>query len=226
LTKNILNNYKIDIEMKKLLFSMAFVFVGVASFAQTTFEKIMAEKIQLLNKTESVSDYKKLFEEFVNIGANEQKEAMPYYYAALAAMKTGKAEQKQGITKDLDYYAGLGEKFATLSESMSPSAENHILLGMSYSLRVSLNPKERFGTYGRKVAEELAKAEKMDPKNPRISLLKAENTYTLPENLGGSKEKGLQIFKQAVEQFKTYKAKSPISPTWGQIDAEYYLNKK
>jgi hypothetical protein len=93
-------------------------------------------------------------------------------------------------------------------------------------LRVSLNPKERFGTYGRKVAEELAKAEKMDPKNPRISLLKAENTYTLPENLGGSKEKGLQIFKQAVEQFKTYKAKSPISPTWGQIDAEYYLNKK
>ena len=212
--------------MKKMLFSMALAFVSVATFAQSTYEKLMSEKIQLLNKTESVNEYQSLFDDFVNIGKEQQKEALPYYYAALSAMKKGKAEQKQGITKDLEYYAGLGEKFATLSESMSPSAENHILLSMSYALRVSLDPKGKMETYGKKAAEELAKAERMDPKNPRIVLLKAENTYNLPANFGGSKEKGLQLFKQSLDLFKTYKAKSIVSPNWGQTDAEYYLNKK
>lgn len=212
--------------MKKIIFSIALVFVSAMSFAQSAYENVMAEKIAILDKTQTTDGYQTLYDDFVRIGSKEQKEWLPYYYAAYSALQKGRLEMRNGITKDLDYYAGLGEKFAMVAESMNPSAENQILLKMSYTLRMLVNPQERYMTYGKKAADALAKAEKMDPKNPRITLLKAEDTYFTPAQFGGSKEKGLALFQKALEQYKTYKTTSSISPNWGKEEAEYFVTQK
>ncbi|MBS1572227.1 MAG: hypothetical protein JST62_07535, partial [Bacteroidetes bacterium] len=180
----------------------------------------------LLDKANTTEEFQKLYDDFVRIGSKEQKEWLPYYYAAYSILQKGRLDMRTGKKDDLDFYAGLGEKFATLAESMNPSAENHILLKMSNSLHMMVNPQERYMTYGTKAAEELAKAEKMDPTNPRITLLKAEDTYFTPTQFGGSKEKGLALFQKALEQYKTYKNATAISPKWGQNEAEYFLAKK
>lgn len=212
--------------MKKLLFSLALALVSSVSFAQSAYEKIMTEKISILNKAQTTDELQTSYDDFVRIGSKEQKEWLPYYYAAYAALQKGRLEMRNGKTNDLDYYAGLGEKFATVAESLYPSAENHILLKMSYTLRMLVNPQERYMTYGKKAAEELAKAEKLDPNNPRISLLKAEDIYFTPTQFGGSKEKGLVLFQKALDQYKTYKTTSTIGPNWGKEEAEYFVTQK
>jgi len=85
---------------------------------------------------------------------------------------------------------------------------------------------ERFRTEGKAASNALAKAEKIDPENPRISLLKAEDTYFTPAQFGGSKEKGLVLFQKALDQYASYKTEKPILPNWGKAEAEYFLTSK
>ncbi|WP_124640437.1 MULTISPECIES: hypothetical protein [Amniculibacterium] len=212
--------------MKKIFFTLTLVFASAVAYAQTAYEKVMSEKIALLDKAQTADDYQKLMNDFDRIGTKEQKEWLPYYYSAYSALQKGRLEMRTGKTDNLDFYAGIGEKFANLANSINPSAENHILLKMSYTLRMLVNPQERYMTYGVKANEELAKAEKMDPNNPRISLLKAEDIYFTPAQFGGSKEKGLALFQKALDQYKAYKTSSTIAPNWGQAEAEYFLAKK
>ena len=68
------------------------------------------------------------------------------------------------------------------------------------------------------------KAETLDPNNPRVALIKAEDTYFTPEQYGGSKEKGLEQFKTALEKFNAFKPKTALDPSWGKAEAEYFLS--
>ena len=52
----------------------------------------------------------------------------------------------------------------------------------------------------------------------------AEDLYFTPEQFGGSKEKGIELFKKALDQFKTYKLKSSLDPNWGQGEASYFVS--
>ena len=52
--------------------------------------------------------------------------------------------------------------------------------------------------------------QKLNPENPRISILEAEDLYYTPRTIRGIKPKVAELFKKALEQFKTYKIKSLI----------------
>ena len=79
-------------------------------------------------------------------------------------------------------------------------------------------------TDGVKAAEELKTAEQLDPTNPRIVLIKAEDMYFTPEQYGGSKTKGIELFKQALEKFNAFKPKSALDPNWGKGEAQYFIS--
>lgn len=87
-----------------------------------------------------------------------------------------------------------------------------------------VNPAQRYMTDGAKATEEMGIAEKLDPSNPRIALIKAEDTYFTPEQYGGSKTKGLEMFKEAITKFNAYKPKTALDPNWGRAEAEYFIN--
>ena len=72
----------------------------------------------------------------------------------------------------------------------------------------------------------LAKAKELDPENPRITVLLAEDAYFTPEQFGGSKTKGIELFNKSLEQFKLYKPKTALAPNWGKEEAEYFLSQK
>lgn len=83
---------------------------------------------------------------------------------------------------------------------------------------------ERWQTEGQAAQVALNEAKKLDPENPRISILEAEDLYFTPEQFGGNKQKGIELFKKALEQFKTYKTKTSIDPNWGQGEANYMIS--
>ena len=201
--------------------------VSIFAFSQTAFEKAMTEKISKIPACKTAEDFTALANDFARIGDKEKTQWLPYYYASLASIQKGRTQMRDGKMDALDATAEEAEKYLAKSKELNTeNAENYILEKMIHGLKLMVNPQQRFMTEGSLSAEALSKAEKLDPENPRITLLKAEDTYYTPEQFGGSKTKGLELFQKSLEQFKTYKPKTALDPNWGQSEAEYFIQNK
>lgn len=135
-------------------------------------------------------------------------------------MRTGKLTELDAIAAEAQNNL---DKASDLSKD---NAEIFILQKMIHNLKMMVDPQSRFMSEGMLGADALAKAEKLDPENPRISLLKAEDIYYTPEQFGGSKSKGLEMFQKSLDQFKVYQPKTTLDPNWGKGEAEYFLSNK
>ncbi|WHF50735.1 hypothetical protein QGN23_09840 [Chryseobacterium gotjawalense] len=212
--------------MKKLVLIMLVV-CSASFFAQTTFEKVMTEKIAKLEQSKTAEDFTAVSNDFVRIGDKEKTLWLPYYYAAHASIEKGRNLMRAGKLSELDAVAAEAQTSLDKAYSLSKdNAEVLILQKMIHGLKMMVDPQSRFMSEGLLGADALGKAEKLDSGNPRITLLKAEDTYYTPEQFGGSKTKGLELFQKSLDQFKVYQPKSALDPTWGKGEAEYFLASK
>ena len=212
--------------MKKLLFAMCLM-TGIIAFSQTAYDKVMTEKIASIEKHQTADEFTALANDFKRIGDKEKTQWLPYYYAAHATIEKGRNLMRTGKITELDDIAV--EAQTSLDKAASLSKKNPeilILQKMIHGLKMMVDPQARFMSEGMLGAEALAKAEELDPENPRVTLLKAEDTYFTPEQFGGSKKKGLELFQKSLDQFKVYQPKTLLGPTWGKSEAEYFLTNK
>lgn len=212
--------------MKKYLLTFALSMMSFMAFAQADYEKIMSDKIAKLETTRSTDELQALANDFERIGKKETKQWLPPYYAAFAYLQKGRMQMQSGKMSELSINADIADKYLDQAEAIAgkDNSEIHLLRKMAYSLRMMENPAERYMTDGMKAMEELKKAETLDPNNPRVALIKAEDTYFTPEQYGGSKEKGLEQFKAALVKFNAFKPKTALDPNWGKAEAEYFLS--
>ena len=213
--------------MKKLIFTSAVLLITTLGFSQSKYETAMREKIDKVEQHLSADDFQKLSNDFTRIGDAEKTQWQPYYFASFAQIQKGRILMQQNQTAELDAVAAEAQK--PLDKAMELSKDNaelYILKKMIHGLKMMVDPMNRYMTEGTAAQEALAKAEKLDAENPRISILKAEDLYYTPAQFGGSKEKGLELFKKALEQFKIYETKSPMNPNWGKAEAEYFIANK
>jgi hypothetical protein len=212
--------------MKKYLLTFALSMMSFMAFAQADYEKVMYDKIAKLETTRSTDEFQALANDFDRIGKKETKQWLPSYYAALAYLQKGRMQMQSGKMSELSVNANAADKYLDQAEAIAgkDNSEIHLLRKMAYSLRMMENPAERYMTDGMKAMEELKRAETLDPNNPRVALIKAEDTFFTPEQYGGSKEKGLEQFKTALEKFNAFKPKTALDPSWGKAEAEYFLS--
>ena len=212
--------------MKKLLFVMCLM-TGIIAFSQTAYDKVMTEKIASIEKHQTADEFTALANDFKRIGDKEKTQWLPYYYAAFSTIQKGRMAMREGKVADLDPIAADAQKSLDLAMDLSKdNAENLILQKMIHGLKMMVDPQGRFMSEGMLAADALSKAEKIDAGNPRITLMKAEDTYFTPEQFGGSKARGLELFQKSLDQFKIYKTKSALDPNWGKGEAEYFLANK
>lgn len=212
--------------MKKLLFAMCLM-TGIIAFSQTAYDKVMTEKIASIEKHQTADEFTALANDFKRIGNKEKTQWLPYYYAAFSTIQKGRMAMREGKVADLDPIAADAQKSLDLAMDLSKdNAENLILQKMIHGLKMMVDPQGRFMSEGMLAADALSKAEKIDAGNPRITLMKAEDTYFTPEQFGGSKARGLELFQKSLDQFKIYKTKSALDPNWGKGEAEYFLANK
>ena len=213
--------------MKKLFLGLTLSLFSVLAFAQTAFEKAMQEKVSKIATCKTPEDFTALANDFTRIGDKEKTQWLPYYYATLATIQNGRLRMREGKTDTLDANADAAEKLLTKSEELSPeNPENYILRKLIHNQRLIVDPQQRFMTEGALGAEALARAGKLQPENPRITLLQAEDLYYTPEQFGGSKEKAKELFQKAIQQFAAFKTKTSLDPNWGKEEAEYFLKPK
>ena len=212
--------------MKKLIFAMCLM-TGIIAFSQTAYDKVMTEKIASIEKHQTADEFTALANDFKRIGNKEKTQWLPYYYAAFSTIQKGRMAMREGKVADLDPIAADAQKSLDLAMDLSKdNAENLILQKMIHGLKMMVDPQARFMSEGMLAADALSKAEKIDAGNPRITLMKAEDTYFTPEQFGGSKARGLELFQKSLDQFKIYKTKSALDPSWGKGEAEYFLANK
>ncbi|QDP85352.1 hypothetical protein FNJ88_07155 [Chryseobacterium sp. SNU WT5] len=212
--------------MKNFLLTMLLL-ASASLFAQTTFEKVMTEKIAKINQMKTPEDFSALANDFTRIADKEKTQWLPYYYAAYSTIEKGRTLMRTGQLSELDAIAAEAQKSVDKATDLSKdNAEILILQKMIHSLKMMVDPQARFMSEGMLAADALTKAEKLDPENPRITLLRAEDTYYTPEQFGGSKSKGLELMQKSVDQFKVYQSKTPLDPNWGKSEADYFLSTK
>ena len=212
--------------LQKTILALAITFTTTYSFAQTAYEKAMLPKVQTIEMPKAnLDDYTAQANDFARIGDKEKTLWQPYYYAALSIIKKGRELMQKNQVVQLDDVAKEAQNYIDKAEALSPNnAEIFLLKKMNHGLKMMVNPMERWQTEGQAAQVALNEAKKLDPENPRISILEAEDLYYTPEQFGGSKSKGIELFKKALEQFKTYKIKSSVDPNWGQGEANYFIS--
>lgn len=196
-------------------------------FAQTTFDKIMTEKIAKIDQSKTLDDFTALSNDFTRIGDKEKTQWLPYYYAAHTSIEKGRNLMMTGKMDQLDAIATEAQTALDKAAEISKdNAEILILQKMIHGLKMMFDPQARFMSEGMLGADALSKAAKLDPENPRITLLKAEDVYYTPEQYGGSKAKGLELFQKAKDQFVAYQPKTALHPNWGKGEVDYFLTNK
>ena len=210
--------------MKKLLLSIALGLLSLNAAAQTTYEKVMTEKITKIETCKTAEEFNALANDFQRISVKETDKWLPNYYTALSHIQKGRVMMREGQLDQLDETADNAQKFVDLAMAVDANnSEIYLLQKMVYSLKMMVNPMERYMKYGMKAGEMLTKAEELNPNNPRVILIKAEDIYFTPEQYGGSKTKGMELFKLALEKFNSFKPKTALDPNWGKAEAEYFI---
>lgn len=212
--------------MKKLLLTFVLL-LSVYATAQSQYETAMETNIAKLQKAQNPDDLTALSNTFLRIGKKEKTQWLPYYYASLAQISKGRILISKNKVNELDAVADEAQNALNKAKELSKdNAENYILEKLIHRIRMRVNPMVRYQTESALGQKALEKAKKLAPENPRVTLLLAEDLYFTPEQYGGDKAKAMELFKKALEQFKTYKTKSSLAPNWGKQEAEYFLKPK
>lgn len=218
--------------MKKTIFILSAIFAASFSFAQMPekFVKAMEAKMAAIDTTISVQGLTDLANSFERIAEAEKNQWLPYYYAAYCNATAGLMVGSEGdmmIAKadKTDPYADKAEKLISKAEALEKnSSEIFVIKKMIATLRMMGDVMSRAQTYMPEAASMLAEAKKLNPGNPRVYILEAQDKYFTPEQFGGSKEEAKVLFEKAKQLFETFKPASTVHPNWGKNTVTYFLS--
>jgi hypothetical protein len=216
--------------MKKLLLSTSFLFLLLSGFAQSEkYTSVMLQRLAAMDTTRSVDGLRELSAGFERIAEAEKTQWQPYYYAAYNQVQSGyfltQGSISGGMATTLDPIADKAEQLLNKAEALSKdNSEIFIVKKMIASLRMMGDPMNRYMQFGPIAAEALQTAKALNPENPRIYLLEAQDKFFTPEQYGGSKTEAKKLFETALTKFGTFKPATQLDPNWGREAAEYFLS--
>ena len=216
--------------MKKVSLLIIILFAGLSiSWAQTeAFTKQMESAVTRLDNAKSVGDYQKLANDFTRIGAGNQKQWLPHYYAAYCNARIGWLFEKvdpEKIEPFITVAAQQIEKAKSLVDSTTQKKEmTEIYCVMSMIKRgwVFMNPMAYGREYGTTAKMFFEKAKAIEPENPRVLYLDAWEKYNAPKMWGGDKDKAKELLTFAIQKLESNPPKD-IYPRWGKSVCEEIL---
>ena len=209
--------------MKKFLFLMMVTALSVSVNAQSEkYISAMKTNISLTDSSFTNPDnFLGLANTFERIGAAEKTQWLPYYYAAYCRVNFAFMQQDRSGN---DAIADKAEEMINKADSLQPkNSEISCVKSMIASVRLMVNPQQRYMQYGSLSSGFLTAAKEQDPTNPRPYMLKGQGLQFTPEQFGGGCKTAKPELEMAVEKFNTFKPASEISPNWGKTYTEGLL---
>ncbi|UPL47911.1 hypothetical protein [Hymenobacter sublimis] len=217
--------------MKKSLLTLALVAASFAAVAQKSapatpaataataapdsYTALLAATIQELMSTGDPAKLKQADAKLERAATVAPQDWLPRYYQAYARTITAFVSKEDDDQRD-QY---LNQAEAALGQARKLGGEASELLVLQayiYQARLSISPMLRSMQYSKLVTETLAAAKKVNPANPRVYLVQANNLYYTPSMFGGGAEVAKPIFQEAHARFATFKPSSVLAPNWGE----------
>lgn len=213
--------------MKKQFLLVTVLFIALTSFSQSEkYTKAMEQLVPAVDTTMTPDGLNNLANSFQRIADAEKNQWLPYYYAALANVSAAymMSMGQMGMADKTDPIADKAETLLNKADELSKdNSEIYCVKKMIASLRLIGDPQNRYMTFGPAAEEALATAKSLNPANPRVTLLEAQDKLFTPEQFGGSKTEAKALLEEAVKKFEAFKPESTIHPTWGLRRAQYFL---
>jgi hypothetical protein len=214
--------------MKKTVLIMTAFMLTITTFSQSEkYIKAMEKIVPAVDTTWDTGKFNELSNSFQRIADAEKTQWLPYYYAALCNVLSVYAAEggANGMGTAADPIATKAEELLNKADVLSKdNSEIYCVKKMIASLRLMVDPMNRYMTYGPAAGQALAKAKQLNPENPRVFLLEGQDKYYTPEEYGGSKTEGKKLFEEAKKKYEAFKPESSIHPVWGKNQVDYFLS--
>ena len=155
----------------------------------------------------------------------DSSSSLPLYYITYADYKLLEMNLRSSGDGLFDKYYEEAEKNAEqLSKTNSIESEGKVLLAAVYMMKIANNPMSAIGLSG-KILELLDDAEKIDPANPRVYLIRGSMKFNTPKMFGGSYEDAAMNFRKAISLFEKQEQADSLKPSWGYLESMAWLGR-
>jgi hypothetical protein len=140
---------------------------------------------------------------------------LPQYYQSYALLLNCFQSKESGDIKDKT----LDQAEAALGRARKLGGDESELLVLQayiYQARLGVSPMMRSAKYSGMVNETLAQAKKLNPANPRIYLVQANNLYFTPKMFGGGADAAKPVYDEAKARYAAFKPSTALMPNWGE----------
>ena len=202
---------------------MAVTISSLAVFAQSKkYMGAMKNNISLIDSAFAKPDlFLSLANTFERISSAEKNQWLPYYYAAYCRVNFGFMQKDKTAN---DPIADKTTELIAKADSLQPNnSEISVIKSMIATLKMTVNPKQRYMQYGAVIEKELQKAMAQDSANPRPYLIKGQNLQYTPAQFGGGCKTAKVQLQKASDKFGAFKPASAINPDWGKAYAAKLL---
>ena len=214
--------------MKTLVLTLAFAAFSLVASAQAqpavvpaatapadAYTTLMSATIAELMSTGDPAVLKAVAAKFERAATVAPKDWLPRYYQAYALVINVFQSKEDGDAKDKT----LDQAEAALAQARALHADESELLTLqayAYQARLGISPMMRSRKYSELVGEAVAKAQALNPANPRPYLVEANNVNFTPKMFGGGPEAAKPLYEQAQAKFAAFVPAGPLAPNWGQ----------
>jgi len=203
--------------MKKIILSLAVLFVSLVSMAQKPeFLQTMGETLGQFATCKNAADFQALGNKFQMIADVEKTEWLPVYYHSYCYIIMSFLEPTDATKKDS--YLDVAEKsIAKLIELAPNESEVYALQSFYFIGRLVVNPMERGQEFSGLSGQAVGKSLAIDPANPRAKLLKLQGDIGAAPYMGLDPKSFCPQAKELLANWDNFKPKSSIHPAWGKI---------
>lgn len=191
---------------------------AVSAPAATTpsgYSDLLAATITDLHRTGDPALLKELASKFERASTVVATDWLPPYYQSYALLLTCFQSKEDGDVKDR--YLDQAEAALTRArQRRGDESELLVLQAYIYQARLGVSPMLRSMKYSGMVNETLAQARKLNPANPRIYLVQANNVYFTPKMFGGGAEAAKPLYDEAKIRYAAFQPSGPLAPNWGE----------
>ncbi|MBS4065254.1 MAG: hypothetical protein KGZ74_11880 [Chitinophagaceae bacterium] len=210
--------------MKQFLLALLLISSVAVSAQNEKFVGAMQSKLAAYSSAKTPEDFLDLSNAFERIAEAEKNQWLAYYYAAHAQVIYGYMLSQKDAS-GLDPIADKAEQLINKADALEQNnSEISCIKSMIASLRMFVNPMQRYMQYGTLASQHLETAKQQDPSNPRPYALQSQNLFYTPAQFGGGCTTAKPVAEQGVKLDETFKPKSELHPKWGKMQFDMVLN--
>lgn len=211
--------------MKTLILSLIFLISVNIIKADDFSDAVVKAKKHLKSATDKFDqkDLLKVRGEFERLLQLKKNTWLVNYYLALTDMQLSYDAIQKKDNETVKKYTESSLDLLNKATDMKDDFAEAYILKLAVNSNRWIYEMDKMNDIIAKLAEAEDFAKKLEPENPRYSLVKGINTFYTPSNFGGGVDKALPLLEKSFELFKTYKPKDETYPEWGNDVAAGYL---